>query len=219
LALAERIRLNPDWAGATILMLSSVDRSEHAARLRELGVSAYLVKPVKRSELLRAILTALGAAEAVRSAPENGAPAAGGHSLRILLAEDNAVNQRVAVRMLERDGHEVSVVADGAEAVAASECVRFDAILMDLQMPGMDGLEATRAIRRAEARTGAHVPIVAMTAHAMAGDRERCLAAGMDGYLTKPISLSELRAALSSIMKEAEPSCASPSPPITQGTF
>jgi len=117
-------------------------------------------------------------------------------SLNVLLAEDNRVNQRVAVAMLERDGHRVTVVDNGKAAVDASARTAFDVILMDVQMPDMSGFEATSAIRAREASTGARVPIVAMTAHALQGDRERCLAAGMNGYITKPLLPDAMREAL-----------------------
>jgi CheY-like chemotaxis protein len=113
-----------------------------------------------------------------------------------LLAEDNAINQHLAVRLLEKQGHAVTVAHNGQEAVAAWEAGAFDVVLMDVQMPEMDGFEATVAIRSRERGTGRHTPIIALTAHAMRGDQERCLAAGMDGYLSKPIHSSELRGAL-----------------------
>jgi two-component system sensor histidine kinase/response regulator len=119
--------------------------------------------------------------------------------LRILLAEDNTVNQRVALRMLEHEGHSVVVVGNGREVLTALEQEAFQLVLMDIQMPHMDGLEATAAIRERERVTGRRVPIVAMTAHAMSGDKERCLAAGMDGYLAKPVNKAELREAISRI--------------------
>ena len=134
--------------------------------------------------------------------------------LRILLAEDNRVNQMVAVRILEKQGHAVVVVDDGQAALTALAQAAFDLVLMDVQMPGMDGLEATAAIRGQEKTQGAHVPIIAMTAHAMRGDRERCLAAGMDGYVSKPIKAEDLSAAIESLRPTARqpvtPAVASP---------
>jgi len=112
--------------------------------------------------------------------------------LRILLAEDNAVNQKIAFRVLEKQGHDVTVAADGREALAALDRARFDVVLMDVQMPEMDGFEVTAAIRALELDTSRHLPIIAMTAHAMQGDRERCLAAGMDAYISKPIKSRDL---------------------------
>ena len=199
--LAERIQLGSE-AGATLMMLSSAGRREDAERCRALGVAAFLGKPVRQSTLLDAILTALGPAlgepaRAVRS--EEPAPEPSRASLRLLLAEDNAVNQRLAASLLEKRGHRVVVVGNGREALAALDEQPFDAVLMDVQMPEMDGFEATAAIRVREQRAGGHIPIVAMTAHAMQGDRERCLAAGMDGYVAKPLDAKELFLALESV--------------------
>jgi CheY-like chemotaxis protein len=133
--------------------------------------------------------------------PERGADArATGRSLRVLLAEDNKINQRVAGRFLERLGHRVTVANDGREAVERYRQEPFDLVLMDVQMPEMDGFEAVSAIREMERGTGLHTPIVALTAHAMSGDRERCLAAGMDGYLTKPVRLASLVAAIDEVL-------------------
>jgi CheY-like chemotaxis protein len=192
---AGRIAERADLAGATIMMLTSGGQYGDAARCRELGVTAYLTKPVKQSDLFDAICLALGRmpARPARPAP---APAPHGSAattvLRILLAEDNVVNQRVAVGLLKKRGHQVAVVSTGLEALAAMETARFDLVLMDVQMPEMGGLEATAAIRAREQGTGRHTRIVAMTAHAMAGDRDRCAAAGMDGYLTKPLVPADL---------------------------
>jgi CheY-like chemotaxis protein len=195
-ALAEYIKRNPDWKTATIMMLSSAGQRGDAKRCRDLGVDAYLTKPVRQGELLDAILTALGTRptkEPLRvlvtrhSLRENG-----GH-LRVLLVEDNAVNQLLAVRLLEKRGHNVTVAGNGKEALVALEKDSFDLVLMDVQMPEMDGFEATAVIREKEKRSGRnHLPVIAMTAHAMLGDRERCLEAGMDDYITKPIRSQEL---------------------------
>lgn len=194
-ALAETIKRNPDWKSATIMMLSSAGQRGDAKRCRELGISAYLTKPVRQAELLDAVLTALGTKPTKEAAPalvtrhslrENG------NHLRILLAEDNAVNQAVAVRLLEKRGHSVTVSGNGEEALAALEKQSFDLVFMDIQMPEMDGFEATAAIREKEKVSGHHLPVIAMTAHAMSGDRERCLGAGMDDYITKPIRPQEL---------------------------
>ncbi len=200
-ALAEAIRRNPDWRAATIMMLSSAGQ-RNAARCRELGVAAYLTKPVRQAELLDAILIALG----TRAKNGTSARLLTGRSLRanrnpmqILLVEDNAVNQLVALRQLEKYGHSVTVASDGKKALLALERQAFDLILMDVQMPEMNGWEATRAIREKEKTTGRHIPIVAMTAHAMKGDEERCIAAGMDSYLAKPIRAQELLAVLDKI--------------------
>jgi PAS domain S-box-containing protein len=196
--LAEHIRTHPDLAGATIMLLSSSDRAGDASRCQALGIAAALMKPVKQSELLNAILAVLhresGPLAPRADHPEPAAPT--GRRLRILLAEDNLVNQRLAVRLLERHGHTVVLAATGKEALAVLAREPFDLVLMDVQMPEMGGLEATAAIRARERGTGRHVPVIALTAHAMKGDRERCLAAGMDGYLSKPIQPRELLQAL-----------------------
>jgi two-component system, sensor histidine kinase and response regulator len=194
-ALAECIKRNPEWGAATIMMLSSAGQRGDAKRCRELGVAAYLTKPVRQAELLDAILTALGTSPTKEASPalvtrhslrENS------HHLRILLAEDNAVNQVLAVRLLEKRGHRVTVAGNGKEALATLEKDSFDLVLMDVQMPEMDGFEATAVIREKEKASGTHLPVIAMTAHAMAGDRERCLDAGMDDYIAKPIRPQEL---------------------------
>jgi signal transduction histidine kinase/CheY-like chemotaxis protein len=200
---AERMTGVREAAGATIMMLTSTGQYGDHKRCRELGISAYLTKPVLPAALLDAIAellrdmpqpaTVLPAAPALHaSAPSTSAPA----RRRILLAEDNVVNQRVAVGLLARRGHDVKVVVNGREAVIALEQERFDLVLMDLQMPVMGGLEATAAIRQRELTSGTRTRIVAMTAHAMSGDRERCLAAGMDDYLSKPIDPPMLFAAV-----------------------
>ena len=193
--LAARIKKHPNWKAATVLMLSSAGLRGDGERCREIGVAAYLTKPLKNSELLDAILTALGTIPpaALRC------PLITRHSLRegrrrlhVLLAEDNAVNQMLAVKLLEKQGHDVTVAANGREALAALEKQECDLVLMDVQMPEMSGFEATSAIREKEKTTGAHIPIVAMTAHAMKGDEQRCLEAGMDAYIAKPIRPEKL---------------------------
>ncbi|HYL62508.1 MAG TPA: response regulator [Candidatus Methylomirabilis sp.] len=196
-ALVEEIRKRPGLSTATIMMLTSAGHRGDAARCHELGISAYLLKPIRQSELREAIGRVLGAQTeegviplvtrfSLHDAREPGM------FLRILLAEDNLVNQRLAVRLLEKRGHSVVVAGNGLEALQALEKERFDLVLMDVQMPEMDGLEATAAVRTKEKRTGVHQPIIALTAHAMKGDREKCLVGGMDGYLTKPIRPAEL---------------------------
>jgi two-component system sensor histidine kinase/response regulator len=194
-ALAERIQQNPDLVGHTIMMLSSADRYGDAARCRRLGIAAYLCKPVGQSALLDAIMTALGTSpqgveRLLPSAPQPMSPAQ--RRLDILLVEDNLVNQTLATRLLEKRGHAVVLARNGREALAALEQQTFDVVLMDVQMPEMDGFETTARIRTKERRWGGHVPIVAMTAHAMQGDRERCLAAGMDDYVSKPLRPQQL---------------------------
>ena len=194
----QRIRSKPGLAGAVIMLLSGNRRLAEPERCRQLGVKHSLTKPVGQSEILDAILVALGlgAAEerligASIPVPEKRT----GRPLNILLSEDNPVNQKLAIRLLEKAGHRVTLAATGREALAAWEhsgTPGFDVVLMDIQMPEMDGMEATAAIRSREKNSGGHVPILAMTAHAMRGDKERCLASGMDGYISKPIRPSDL---------------------------
>jgi two-component system, sensor histidine kinase and response regulator len=188
------MRKVPKLSGTTIMMLTSAGQSGDAARCRELGISVYLVKPVRQAELLRAICIALK----VRP-EETPAPLVTWHSLRederrlwVLLAEDNAVNQKIAVRLLEKRGYQVALAENGLQAVVASARQEFDVILMDVQMPEMDGYEATAAIQAREDGTGKHVPIIAMTTHALKGDEQQCLNAGMDSYLSKPVRPAEL---------------------------
>ena len=200
---AERMKADPKLADVPIMILTSAGRSDDFAHMRELGIAAYLVKPVKQSELLDSILTVLSrsyrekqealslttlAAEQLRQ------------SRHILLAEDNPVNQKVAASILEKRGHTVVTVADGREALAALEKESFDLVLMDVQMPKMDGFEATAAIREKEKTTGEHLPIVAMTAHAMKGDCERCIASGMDAYVPKPIRPADLMDTIGAVL-------------------
>jgi signal transduction histidine kinase/CheY-like chemotaxis protein len=201
--LAARIRQDPHLTACTLVMLTSAGLPEDVARCQELGINAYLMKPIKQSDLLATVLTALGSTLR-RPEPESGPrPPVGGRRLRVLLAEDNLVNQKLAVRLLERQGHHVTVAGTGREALAALGRETFDVVLMDVQMPEMDGLEATAAIRRQEAGTDRHQPIVAMTAHAMKGDRENCLAAGMDAYISKPIQPQELYATIARVVPDA----------------
>jgi signal transduction histidine kinase/DNA-binding response OmpR family regulator len=196
-SLVERIRQRPELATATIMMLTSAGHRGDADRCRELGVAAYLLKPIRQSELREAVAQVLGARE------QTGAiPLVTRYSLqdardpmmvlRILVVEDNAVNQRLVIRLLEKRGHRVVLAADGRQAIEALNQGSFDLVFMDVQMPEMDGLEATGIVRKNEEKTGKHQPIIALTAHAMTGDRDRCLAAGVDGYLTKPIRPQEL---------------------------
>jgi PAS domain S-box-containing protein len=198
-ALAERIKQKPELAGATIMMLTSAGYAGDAARCREMGIAVYLVKPVRQVELLEAIRLALGAKFKHRPASALITRHTLGETrrhLQILLAEDNAVNQALAVRLLQKRGHHVVVAANGRQALAALDNQQFDVVLMDVQMPEMDGFQATAAIREKEIHAGAHIFIIALTAHAMKGDQERCLAAGMDAYIAKPIQASELFAAI-----------------------
>jgi CheY-like chemotaxis protein len=181
-------------------MLSSSDHSDDIRRCRELTLAACVVKPVTQPDLRAAIARAIGAPveqpEPERPVARPRAPVKG--RLRVLLVEDNAVNQRLAMRLVEGAGHQVTAVGDGIAAVEAFGRETFDLILMDLQMPEMGGIEATAAIRSIEAdRGGVRVPIIALTAHAMHGDRECCLEASMDGYVTKPVRRLELLAEIS----------------------
>jgi two-component system, sensor histidine kinase and response regulator len=198
--LAAAIKSHTDWKPTTVMMLSSAGQGMDALRCSELGVAAYLTKPVRRGELLDAILSALGTpAEQETSSPIILPALARRNPLRVLLVEDNAVNQLVALRLLERYGHVVRVAVNGKKALEALETDSYDVVLMDVQMPEMNGWQATQAIRDKERTTGEHIPIIAMTAHVMKGDEERCLAAGMDSYLTKPIRVPELLAQLDGI--------------------
>ncbi len=205
--LARRIKQETDLCVATLMMLSSANRGEDAAHCRELGLAAYPTKPVRQSTLLDAIMTSLGPdAGVVGRARATALPPASGEArrtLRLLLAEDNAVNQRLAVSLLEKRGHQVVVVGNGRDAVAALDEGRFDAVLMDVQMPEMDGFQAAAVIRARDAERGGHTPIVAMTAHALLGDRERCLAAGMDAYVPKPLRPHELFEVLEDLVPKA----------------
>jgi CheY-like chemotaxis protein len=188
-----RVRAHTELKDATIMMLTSADQNSAMAECRELGVGTCLVKPVSPSDLLLSIRNVLGKPEANTSAPATPpSELATLIPLHILVAEDNPVNQKLAIALLEKAGHRVSLAVNGAEAVSKWQEGDFDVILMDVQMPVLDGLEATRQIRQREQTTGVHMPIVAMTAHAMAGDRELCLQAGMDDYLSKPINRQEL---------------------------
>jgi CheY-like chemotaxis protein len=204
--LVEEILKSAELAGLTIVMLTSGGQRGDGQRCKELGISAYLIKPVLQSDLLEALLRVLG------SRPDAAKPVPpvtrhtlreGRIPLRILLAKDNVVNQRLAVRLLEKQGHMVFVAGDGVKALEALDRDRFDVVLMDVQMPVMDGVEATAAIREKERATGAHMPIVAMTAHAMAGDRQRFLASGMDGYVSKPVHSQELFEAIETVLAPA----------------
>jgi PAS domain S-box-containing protein len=196
-ALVERIRQKPELSTAMIMMLTSAGQLGDGARCKALGVAAYLLKPIRQSELREAIARVLGTPEeagkitlVTRHSLQDASDAEA--SLRVLLVEDNPVNQTLARRLLEKRGHRVALAVNGREAVKALEKESFDLVLMDLQMPEMDGLEATVVIREKEGGSAVRQPIIALTARAMKGDREICLAAGMDGYLTKPIRPDEL---------------------------
>jgi signal transduction histidine kinase/CheY-like chemotaxis protein/HPt (histidine-containing phosphotransfer) domain-containing protein len=194
----EKIREHAELSGATLMMLSSAMPAGAAARCTELGVASYLTKPVTQAELIDAILIAISRPVEIETAAATlAAPIVPATTrLRILVAEDNVINRAVAVGILEKRGHSLAHADNGREAVEAVARERFDLILMDIQMPEMDGIEATRHIRASEKLTGHHTRIVAMTAHAMTGDRERCLAAGMDDYVSKPLRKEDLFRAL-----------------------
>ena len=195
--LVERLREKSGLCTSTIMMLTSGGQRGDAQRCGDLGIAAYLLKPVRQSELREAVARVLSAYESKEATPvitryslremiqED-------KSLKILLAEDNLVNQKLASRLLEKRNHAVTIVCNGKEALAALEKDHFDLVLMDMQMPEMDGFEATRVLREREKANGSHQPVVAMTALAMNGDKERCIEAGMDGYLSKPIRPQEL---------------------------
>jgi PAS domain S-box-containing protein len=205
-ALAERLQHDPRMAGAVIMMLTSSGQRGDAARCRRLGIAAYLVKPIGSSELVRALLAVLGPSAALRQNAEVVRPLVTRHSLRedrralrILVAEDNPVNQALILRVLQKQGHVAQLASTGREAVALAASGSFDVALMDVQMPEMDGFAATAAIREREKVHAAHLPIYAMTAHAIKGDKERCLAAGMDGYISKPVEFSKIQQVLDAV--------------------
>ncbi len=194
-ALVEAMKRRDDLYKPTVIMLTSAGRVGDGARCRELGISGYLMKPAKKSDLWDAIMIALG------SPPDEGKERElitqhslreNRRSLKVLVAEDSQVNLKLIVRLLEKRGHTVESAGNGREVLRSLERRPSDLILMDVQMPEMDGLEATAAIREREIATGDHIPIIAMTAHAMKGDRERCLNAGMDGYVSKPVRAGDL---------------------------
>ncbi len=212
-SLVERLRSQSAFPPPTIMMLTSADRLHDATRCRELNVAAYLVKPIKAADLYRAIVRclhqpplAVGAAKAAAHDADVGPDEQVTHLTprHILLAEDNLVNQRVARGILEKRGHKLVVAGDGNEALQAFARDRFDLVLMDVQMPVMDGLEATEKIRMLEATTGRHTPIVAMTSHAYKSDQQRCLASGMDSFLTKPFTPKDLLATIDRLVSSAD---------------
>jgi signal transduction histidine kinase/CheY-like chemotaxis protein len=200
--LAERIRQDPDLASTKLIMVSSTGRASVASRCREMGLAGYLTKPVKQSELFDAIATAVGNQGEPVAQPAAASPSEAGASrkLRVLLAEDNPVNQRLVAKLMEKHGHTLVAVNNGVEALGALERETFDVVLMDVQMPEMGGFEATARIRDREKSTGQHVPVIAMTAHALKGDRERCLEAGMDAYVSKPIQATVLFETIDSVV-------------------
>jgi signal transduction histidine kinase/CheY-like chemotaxis protein len=213
--LVRSIREHCRQACSIVMMLSCAEQKDGADRFRQQGVAECLTKPVRRAELKAAVLAALGgpsaSGESGAASPGDAGPAHAAplsQPLRILLAEDNAVNQRVARALLEKRGHTVSVAGNGREAVRLVQEQAFDLVLMDVQMPEMDGLEATMVLRAREAGAARRLPIVAMTAHAMKGDAERCLEAGMDAYVSKPIKPEHLYAAIERVRSGAVPNAA-----------
>jgi len=205
--LVEQVQRSPELAGLVTLMLTSGGQRGDGLRCKELGIAAYLIKPVLQADLLQALLQVLSAHDGVAK------PAAvitrhtlreGRIPLRVLLAEDNLVNQKLACRLLENHGDIVVVAGNGVQVLETLERQSFDLILMDAQMPQMDGFETTAAIRRMEEASGAHLPIIAMTAHAMVGDRQRCLEAGMDGYISKPVHPHEMFETIESVLAHGD---------------
>jgi CheY-like chemotaxis protein/HPt (histidine-containing phosphotransfer) domain-containing protein len=204
--LTERINRDSRLKTATIIMLTSAGERGDASRCVNLGISAYLLKPIKQSDLFFTVSKVLQGPPSpeTQSLITRHSIRESKRRLRILLAEDNAVNQKVAARMLERMGHTVSIAENGTEVLGAVEKQNFDLILMDIQMPEVDGYDATRSIRERETSTGEHIPIVAMTAHAMKGDKEKCLQAGMDGYVAKPINVQQLFESIESLFHDRQ---------------
>ena len=206
--LTKQIQNDPDLAQTVLIMVSSAGQGGFASRCRQMGLAGYLSKPLKQSELFDAIVTALS--KKPSSHPETVTAtrlrSSWRRNLNVLVAEDNPVNQRLALKLLEKQGHRVVVTSNGKEALAALERGTFDLILMDVQMPEMGGFEAAGRIREIEKTTGAHMPIIAMTAHALKGDRERCLEAGMDAYVPKPVESRLLFEAIESLVPAESPS-------------
>ncbi|HEY4001782.1 MAG TPA: response regulator, partial [Candidatus Xenobia bacterium] len=207
--LSDRIRQTPSYGNPAIIMLTSTDLLGDTQRSRSIGIDAYMTKPVNQSELYNRIVACLGVSTG--SAAERPSPPApqkppGTRSLRILVAEDNPINQTIATAILEEWHHDVTIAHDGQEAVGLVRAGGFDLVLMDVQMPRMDGFQATGQIRQEEAQSGRpHVPIIALTAHALKEDRERCLAAGMDGYVSKPLEETELAAEIERLTAAVPP--------------
>jgi PAS domain S-box-containing protein len=205
--LAAEIKRREKLKSIPLMILSSGDRKEDSDRCKTLGLAAYLTKPLKQSTVYNHIVSVLCERDESAKAGDKKVDSiiAPSQSYRILLAEDNLVNQRLAIRLLEKRGHAVTLASNGQQAVDLALSENFDLILMDVQMPILDGFEATNAIRMAEKRTGEHTPIIAMTAHAMKGDKERCLEAGMDGYAAKPLQIQKLMEEIETLNIEARP--------------
>ena len=219
LTLAAQLRREPAPGAARVILLTSSHSPREAERCREVGVAATVAKPiVVPVELLQCLEAAVGGGTVEANAGAiPGARFAAGRRLRVLVADDNAANCTVAAYLLEKRGHSVVAVGDGRQALDALEQGEFDVVLMDMQMPEMDGLEAARAIRRREERSGGHIPIVALTAHAVKGYRERCLDAGMDDYVSKPIQPAELFSAIERALATARTKAAAPQPSVIDG--
>jgi len=218
---ARQIKARPELAAATIMMLSSVGHRGDALRCREAGVASYLTKPVRQAVLMDALLAVLANAAQPASTPAlvtRHSLSETARSRHVLLAEDNPVNQKLVVKILEKHGLSVVVAANGREALAAIARESFDIVLMDVQMPEMGGFEACMEIRRGESATGGHLPVVALTAHALKGDCEACLSAGMDDYLAKPIRAPELLAVIARLTANApDPSAPEAPAPAAAG--
>jgi signal transduction histidine kinase/DNA-binding response OmpR family regulator len=206
---AEHLRVRRDGALPTVMMVTSSDQFGDAQRCKDIGVAAYLVKPVRQVALRDAVLAALDTTRRPTQPPAPAAKVPSGPTLRILLAEDNVVNQRVAMGLLTKAGHVITLAENGRQALEALDRATFDLVLMDMQMPEMSGGEAIAAIRERELRTGHHLPIIALTAHALKGDRERCLEAGADDYLAKPVVPAALHERIAAIMPTTSPELAS----------
>jgi two-component system, sensor histidine kinase and response regulator len=204
--LVEELRRTDDSPRTVIMMLTSGDQTTDLSRSNALNVAACLLKPLKQRELYEAILGALHSDLAIGPPSDTASAAqrAVSRPLSVLLVEDSLVNRKLASAVLTKQGHRVTVAGDGREAVEAVARQQFDLVLMDIQMPEMDGLQATRAIRRAEQSTGQHVPIIALTAHALKGDQEVCLKAGMDGYVSKPVTARQLRQAIEEVLGKSQ---------------
>ncbi len=204
-----QVRQDPQLREATIIMISSAAQPGHIDKCHELGIVRHITKPIVQSELLQVLLTTFGNVMESRAVKTNSLNSQNDRTelpkLNILLAEDGIVNQRVAIGLLERRGHNVTLAIDGKEALEEFKKNKFDAVLMDVQMPVMDGMEATTAVRNWEKKHGGHTVIIAMTASAMKGDREKCLAVGMDDYISKPIDPNVLYGTLNKIVPNAQP--------------
>ena len=211
--LAERIQADPSISTSLALMLSSQGHLDAAARCRAMGIEQYVTKPLRQSDLLAAILAAVANGDAHVERTPRRVATPGAPRYRILLAEDNPVNQYLGRRMVEQLGHDCVVAGNGIEALRALEHVDFDLVLMDVQMPELTGVEATVAVRRRELGTGRHLAIIAATAHELSDDRERFLAAGMDGYAAKPLRSADLESVIAEVMGRKGPGSASPEGP------